>query len=158
DRGQEFGARPAHHFRRRLRVEEFVEELLDPRVVGHDAGPPPSAGTESGSVRLLFGRDPPQPRPARCASRRRPHGPSVSPPRVSVLAKRGRLTPRGTGSPVSDRHGTNLAVVSYSFNDTGHWLHLAPPLRWSTWATSSHRTRQSPRSSAGSLVNSPGSR
>src|SRR5262249_26251572 len=43
----------------------------------------------------------PQPRPARCASRRRPRGPSVGPPRASTRTKRDGLTLGGTESPVS---------------------------------------------------------
>src|SRR5262249_25534085 len=35
DGGQQLGARPADLFRRDVRVEEFVNQLLDARVVGH---------------------------------------------------------------------------------------------------------------------------
>src|SRR5262249_39221061 len=54
DHGQQLGARTADLFRRGLRLEEFVEQLLDSWVVGHEAGSP-SAGVGSGRGRILLG-------------------------------------------------------------------------------------------------------
>src|SRR5206468_7784702 len=46
DDGQQLRPRLADLFRARVRVEEPVEQLLDSRIVGHDARPPPSAWIE----------------------------------------------------------------------------------------------------------------
>src|SRR5262249_37177451 len=53
DHRQQLGTRRADPFQRGLRVEEYLERLLDARVVRHGASPPDDEATSS---RNAFGR------------------------------------------------------------------------------------------------------